>query len=343
MNKKFLVFVTTITLMFSSKAQDVGGFEAILLAGEDTEKLTQAYINPAMTGLIVGMNSGWYHTAKVHKKLGFDLTIGLNMSSVPSEEEIFRFADLGLANITSTSATGATVAGSNDLKAPVIFNGTIQGQNVTTSFNLPGGIKEDIPLSALPTPAAQFNLGLPGKLEAMVRFVPEVGSDDVTGNLLGVGLKKEITSWFGPMKRTPLHVSLLAAYTSMSVDYDIQSGSTIGGSGQKAELELSAYTIEAIASLNFPIISVFGGIGYSSGSSDLRMLGTYNLEYDTGLPAPFDTITESVSDPISLNFEESGIKTTIGTRISLGFFKIFGSYTLQRYNTLSAGIAIGFR
>ena len=346
MKKFLLVFVGVLTLTFSTNAKaqvTVDGFEAILLAADDAEKLTEAYINPAMTGLIFGMNSGWYHTAKVHKLFGFDISIGLNASIVPSSDEIFRFADLGLANTTSTSATAATVAGPNNLQAPATFSGTIQGQTVSANFTLPGGAKDDLPLNAVPTPAVQFNMGLPWKMEGMIRLVPEVGSDDVKGKLLGLGLKKEITSWFGPMEKTPLHVSLLAAYTSMTVDYDIQNDSSISGSGQQAEFDLSAFTVEAIASLNFPFINIFGGIGYSTGNADLKMNGTYNLEYDTGLPAPNNTITESVVNPLDLSFDASGIKTTVGARISLGFFKIFGSYTLQEYNTLNAGIALSFR
>ena len=59
-----LLCIATIT----TKAQEL---ESILLAAqEDANKLTEAYMNPGMKGLIYGMNSGWYHTAKVHKKLG---------------------------------------------------------------------------------------------------------------------------------------------------------------------------------------------------------------------------------------------------------------------------------
>jgi len=344
MKKFLLVFVGVLTLTFNAKAQNSDGFEAILLAAGDAEKLTQAYINPAMTGLIYGMNSGWYHTAKTHKLFGFDISIGLNASIVPSKDEIFRFANLGLSsNITAAAPTGATVGGPNNLQTAVTFNGTVQGQNVSATFDMPGGVKDDLPLNAVPTPAVQFSMGLPWKMDAMIRLVPEVGDDDVKGKLLGIGLKKEITSWFGPMEKTPLHVSLLAAYTSMTVDYDIQADSSIPGSGQRAEFDLNSYTVEAIASLNFPFINIFGGIGYSSGNSDLRMLGRYDLEYNTGFPPPNDTVTETVVDPLNLGFDASGFKTTVGARISLGFFKIFGSYTLQEYNTLNAGIALSFR
>lgn len=344
MKKLLLVFVGILTLTTTAVKAQNDGIESILLASGDAEKLTEAYINPAMKGLIFGMNNGWYHTAKTHKLLGFDIAIGLNASTIPSADEIFRFADLNLSsNITPGAPTAATVAGPNALQTPVTFNGTVNGQNVTATFNMPGGTKDDLPLNAIPTPAVQFNLGLPWKMDAMVRLVPKVGSDDVKGNLLGLGLKKEITSWFGPMEKTPLHVSLLAAFTSMKVDYDIQNGSSINGSNQRAEFKLNSYTVEAIASLNFPFINIYGGFGYNSGSSDLNMLGTYELEYDTGQAPPNDTITETVVDPLSLNFDAKGFKSTIGARISLGFFKIFGSYTLQEYNTINAGIALSIR
>lgn len=325
------------------KAQD--GLEAILLAGkEDAGKLTEAYMNPAMTGLIYGMNSGWYHTAQAHKTFGFDISIGLNASMVPSKDELFKFADLGLsASTTSTSPTGATVAGTNTLEAPVTINTVIDGQQVSASFNMPAGVKEDLPLNAVPTPSVQFTLGLPKQFDLMVRLVPEVGSDDVKGNLFGIGVKKEITSLFGVIEKLPLHISLLGAYTNMDVNYDIQNDSSIPGTNQVATFNLSAYTVQAIASINFPIINFYGGIGYSAGTSDLKMLGTYELEYETGQPFPYDTVKETVTDPINLDFDASGVRATVGTRLSLGFFKIFADYTIQEYNTVAAGIAFSFR
>lgn len=338
----FLIFLCCLSVHINAQND---GLESILYANiQDANKLTKAYLNPGMKGLIYGMNSGWYHTAKAHKTLGFDFSIGLNASIVPSEDEFFRFADLGLSSsTTSTSLTGATVAGTNTLEAPVTVSTEIEGQPVSASFNMPAGVKEDLPLNAVPTPALQFSLGLPKQFEVMVRLVPEVGSDDVKGNLFGIGLKKEITSLFGPIEKLPLHISLLGAYTNMDVNYDIQNGSSISGTNQKATFNLTSYTVQAIASINFPIINFYGGIGYAAGTSDLKMLGTYVLEYNTGYPAPNDKVEKTVTDPINLDFEASGVRATVGTRLSLGFFKIFADYTLQEYNTVSAGLAFSFR
>ena len=333
--KKLTLLVLLGLVTITSKAQEL---ESILLASkDDASKLTSAYINPAMKGLIYGMNSGWYHTAKVHKKLGFDISIGANLSIAPTEDELMVFADLGLTSISSASTTSPTVFGSGD-GAQMNVNAVVQGQNVTASFEMPSGISEDLPMNAVPTPSLQLSVGLPYKFDVMLRLVPEVGSDDVKGNLLGVGLKKEITSIFGALEKLPLHVSVLAAYSTMNVDYVIDGG-TIPGQDQRTEFKLNSYTVQAIGSLNFPIINIYGGIGYSGVNSSLIMLGDYELIYNTS----GGTIVETVTDPLNLDFDASGFRTTIGARLSLGFFKIFGDYTLQEYNTFSAGIAFSFR
>ncbi|HKJ06624.1 MAG TPA: DUF6588 family protein, partial [Flavobacteriaceae bacterium] len=295
-------------------------------------------------GLIYGMNTGWYTTAKVHKKFGFDITIGANASFVPSKDEMFSFSNLNLETVTANANEAPTVAGpKNRTNVTATVSTTVDGEEVSAEFIMPDGIKDDLPFNAVPSPSLQVGLGLPFKTDVIVRYVPEVGSDDVKGNLVGFGLKKEITSIFGPLDKLPLHISILGTYSTMNVDYDLQNDSSIEGENQKANLKLNAYNVQAIASLNFPIINVYGGIGYSSGTSTYKMTGTYTLEYETNQPAPYDTVSTTLVDPINLDFDASGVKATLGTRISLGIFKIFTDYTVQEYNTLNAGISFSFR
>ncbi|MDY0780179.1 DUF6588 family protein [Tenacibaculum sp. IB213877] len=340
MKKNIFLFLLLIVTAINTNAQN--GPEGILFASsQDANRLTKAYMNPAMKGLIYGMNNGWYHTAKVHKKFGFDISINLNGSFIPSKDEMFSLSNLTSVNqLNGGNITSATVAGSeNDgVLATVEFqeNGiTYQG-----TFDMPGGIKEDLPLNAVPTPAIQASLGLPFKSDIILRFVPKSGSDDVKGSLFGVGFKKEITDWFGPLDKTPLHVSLLATYTTMGIDYNIvddNPGDNIDIQNGKVDFNLNAYTVQAIASLNFPIINVYGGVGYTGGTSSLDMLGTYTIDYNLS-PTPRQLI-----DPLNLDFDASGFRTTLGARLSLGFFKIFADYTLQEYNAVNAGIAFSFR
>ena len=347
MKKSILTFLGACALTLSAQAQD--GFENILLADKaDATKLMKGYFNPAMKGFIYGMNNGWYHTAKVHKKFGFDLTVGLSASMVPSKDEVFTAT--GLTSISPNSISSPTLAGDSDgitgltVSKTMTING--QSQTVTAPLSLPGGIAGDLPLGAIPAPVAQLNVGLPFKLDAMVRFFPETdfGDDGGTAKVLGLGLKKEITSWFGPLDKLPLHVSLLAAYTSMDVTYGFpdQNGALTINNGS-AGFALKAYTMEAIASLNFPFIAIYGGFGYSAGTATLAIDGTYTGEYSYTAGGQTFTVNENINVPTDMEFDASGVKTTLGARLSLGFFKVFANYTLQEYNTLNAGLAFSFR
>lgn len=347
MKKVTLSLLTLLTLAFNAKAQE---FETIILAKEDASKLTEAYISPAMKGLVYSMNNGWYHSAKVHKKLGFDVTIGANISFIPSKDEVFNIANLNLSNNTSVTngmTSSPTVAGSEDIvPADLRYETTIKGQNVKADFTLPNGIKEDLPANAVPAPSIQVGLGLPFKLEAMLRYSPKVGSDDVKGGLFGIGLKKEITDWFGPLDKLPLHVSLLAAYTNMTVDYNIGDiDGDIKATNALTEFQLNSYTVQAIASINFPIINFYGGVGYNGGNTKLKLKADSDFiaSYTTNT-IPAASIEENLGrTPLSLKTSNGSFNATIGTRLSLGFFKIFGSYTIQEYNSVNAGIAFSFR
>jgi hypothetical protein len=335
MKKSILIILGAFALTFNTTAQE--GFEGYLLANKnDRVQLIEAYINPAMKGLIYSMNNGWYHTAKVHKTLGFDVSLSLNASLVPEEDEMFTLSGLTSINqATGSNITAATVAGSEDTRPLTTISFTEDGETYSTTFNAPGGVKESLPLNAIPAPALQVSLGLPAKFEVSLRLVPKVGQKDVKGSLFGVGLKKEITSWFGPLGATPLHVSLLAAYTTMNVEYNIEDAEDIAVQNGLAEFKLNSYTVQAIASLNFPILNLYGGIGYGAGNSTLKMLGDYTLSYGP--------LSRTITDPIDSAFDAGSFRTTIGTRISLPFLKIFGSYTLQEYNTANLGIAISLR
>jgi hypothetical protein len=69
--------------------------------------------------------------------------------------------------------------------------------------------------------------------------------------------------------------------------------------------------------------------------------GSKNVEYT--FENTNNTVTESITDPINMDFDTSGMRATLGARLNIGFFKIFGDYTIKEYNTVSAGIAFSFR
>ncbi len=347
--KKLVILFIIVSSMQYSKAQEL---ETILLAADDASLLTQNYLSPVMEGLMYSMNGGWATTAKVHKKFGFDLTIGLNASFVPDKAQTFAFvpSDYSFLSLPNGETKLQTVMSENDVETNVdisIPNG--DGTFKVASFNMPGGITEDLPVNAVPAPTVQIGFGLPFKTDIKARFVPNLNfDDDVEANLIGFGLQHDLTQYLGPLDKLPLSISILGAFSNMKVTYAIKdedaTDNVIVNNGE-AEFKMNTWTLQALASLDFKIITFYGSVGYNNGKTTTKMKGDYTLTYDVedSNGNQIGTIDETISNPINLEFEANGMRATIGTRLNLSIFKIFADYTFQNYNTATVGIAFSVR
>lgn len=337
--KKLSLLLFGVLFSISVKSQE---FEILLLANEDANTLFKNYMNPAMKGMQYSLNNGWYQTAKTHKKLGFNITIQANAAIVPKNAQSFLFNenDYKYLTIENGSNTINTVIGGKNTATLAVRIPEADDYKVA-SFKIPNGVGNDLPMNSVPSPMIQANLGISVNTDISVRYLPNINSNDIDGNLIGFGIKHNVMKYFGPLDNLPLNVSILGGYTKMNVLYDVQNSSKIQGNNQEAEFDLNTYTIQAIASLDFPIISVYGGIGYNKGNSTLKMKGTYELEYS--LENSNQTITESITDPLNMGFDTMAMNATFGAKLNLGFFNLFGDYSVNKYNTLSAGIAFSFR
>ncbi|MFK7831935.1 MAG: DUF6588 family protein [Winogradskyella sp.] len=331
-----------------AKAQDL---ETILLAADDASLLSQNYLNPAIEGLMYSMNGGWATTAKVHKKFGFDLTIGVNASLVPDMAKSFVFnpEDYSFISLPNGQSEVQTVMSEDNSETIIdvsIPNG--DGTFNVVNFNMPGGITEDLPVNAVPAPTVQVGFGLPFKTDIKARFVPTQRYDDVEAKLLGFGLQHDLTQYFGPLDKLPLSVSILGAFTNMSVTYqmnDADISDNVAVINGATEFEMNTWTVQALASLDFKLITFYGSVGYNSGKTTAKMKGDYTLTYDVedSNGNNIGTVNEFVSDPINLDFEANGMRATLGTRLNLSIFKIFADYTFQNFNTATVGVAFSVR
>ena len=324
---------------FSVNSQDL---ELLLLANDDASLLMGKYMSPVMDGMLFSLNNGWYHTAKTHKKLGFDITLNVNASIVPSASKSFQFNpnDYEYLNLESGSSTIQTVMGDNNnseigVRIPEANNYKV------AKFTIPDGIGEDLPLNAVPSPMIQASIGLPSNTDLSIRYLPSINTDDIEGNLIGFGIKHNLMQYFGALDKLPLNLAVFGGFTMLNTTYNIEEINGLSGNNQEVTFKLNAFTIQTIASLDFPLITIYGGLGYDKGTSTLKLKGTYELEYE--IESTNTTSTESVTNPINMDFDASGARGTLGLRLNLGFFKIYGDYTVKDYNTVSAGVAFSFR
>ena len=323
--KNLTIFLISLTTTFSS-AQLFNDLENVLAATtHDAQKLVDAYVAPLGQSLTYSLNSGWASSAKTHKKFGFDITFGINSPSVSDNAKSFNIKALNLQELTSSATRANTVFGAN---SNTTFTYTIPGTSITQSLEMPGGLGDELIMNSVPAPYLQVGLGLFFETDLIVRYVPKLENQGAELGLLGIGFKHNLVQYFGFMDKLPLNISALASYSKMNLEYQLSSTSP----DQMINYDVDTFTLQAIGSLDFPIISIVGGIGYGNGDIAFNMLGDYSLLYP-GTP----------KDPLSSEKTYTNTHAVIGLQANLLFLKLFANYTLQEFNTLNIGMSLSFR
>jgi hypothetical protein len=343
MIKKIALFLC-ISLGVNSNSQNFNNLELLLLASEDDRSLLfKEYLNPLVTSINFGMASGWAHTAKTHKKFGFDITVSANAFIIPSEEENFATSEFN--NLTSSSEYLPTVlGGSSDetIYVSIINNSDIMPNNLNTVFSAPSGIKENLPLDMLITPNIQLGLGLPFKTDLIIRYIPRRSNKNTNLELKGIGLKHDLLQHFGPADNAPLlNLSLLATYSNYNINYNIQKNSNLSGFGQAANINMENYLIQLLSSIDIKLITLYAGVGVSKGLSTLNLLGTYNLNYSIDDTAQVYTV--SVSDPLMVKWRRESMSAKAGISFNFPGIKVFTDYSYQEFNSITFGFSFGIR
>lgn len=313
----------------------------------------QAYIAPWAKAFGAGLNGSWYNTAKPHKFGGFDITFGANVGMVPSSDKTFDLGSLNLSatNYSSTSGglTGAvpTVAGSNQGVRSLSYS--VAGTKFAT-FETPSGSKWGF----IPVPTLQLGIGLPLGTEVKVRYVPTIPiKNDTKIGLWGVGLMHSIMQYIPGNKLLPLDVSIFAGYTKLTgkipLNLDPETGYTnaitLPLDNQSFNATVDALNVSAIASVSIPVLTIYGGLGYSKTNTTAKLTGNFPTPklYGTAVEYRNDGVLTGESFP-AINIKDfSGLRANIGFRIKLAVITIHADYTRAQYNVFSAGLGVSFR
>lgn len=314
-------------------------FDTFLEAGiEDANTLLESYMEPAFVGFGIGMNSGWYNTAKPHKFLGFDLNLSISAAKVPDSKQFFTFRDSDYSNVRLSNPSDnrlPTLFGPNlgaDDLPELTFLDPGTGQELVRITGPTGlGIDEDLPINAVPVPMIQLGVGLFKGTEVKLRYIPEQNFDDNgeeqgSVKLFGIGVMHDIKSLLPADKLLPFDLSLFVGYTALTSNVYVDAAA-----GQFAEFDASALTAQVVASKKLAIFTAFAGVGYAKSDIDFGLKGNYTTE------------TTTYTDPINFNFSNSGLRANVGFRLRLLIFNISGEYAIQEYNTYTLGFGVGFR
>lgn len=306
---------------------------------EDAKTFSESYIGPASEGVIYGLSNGWFNTAKGKDLANFEISLVGNASFVNDDSKGFQLntADynyLRFQNPAQQTGSVATVFGENDPEVVMIveFENDL-GVSEEAEITLPQGIGS-AGVSVLPTAYLQVSLGVLKVTETKGRYFPKTDIDDVNTELYGFGLQYEVTSWIPGGDLFPLHISALFGYTSFKASYDLQDNLNVEGDNQRISTDMNSMLFAALVSTKLKVVNFCGGIGYVSGTSDTDLLGTYRVK--SGVLKD-----SSITNPFGISKKVSGVKATLGTKLSLAFFRINVDYSFQKYNNVSVALNFG--
>jgi len=344
--KKVILIIVIIFLNMPLFSQ----FEDIFASQGDANKFVTEFTDPVFRGLMCATNAAWITSAKPLKPFRFEINISASGAFVPQDRETFKFDpnDYQYLKVDSGPNELPTLMGGDSqtqMKIVIPINNNTEIK--VLDFNAPDGIKNQLPLNAVPAPSLQISMGLPIGTEANIRYSPKL-TDDNGGfiQLFGLGIKHSISQYFpvptdenGNEKKRYINIAVHGAYQNISAGYDDTA------SDKAVHLDLSTISIQGIVSLDYKLISLYSSVGYTKGFTNLDVLGTYSYTYAVRDPVTNTFIrneTVTIDDPLSLNYDLTGMKYKAGLKLKLAFFRIFADYTLQEFPVATVGIGLKF-
>jgi len=329
--------------------QVFGQFDDVFSASkEDANKFITDYTQPLFDGFMSASNAGWFTTAETLKPFHMEFTLSGSAAFVPAEDETFVFneADYNYLKIDSGSNTLPTVAGEDAqtrLKVVIPYEGD---DYKVMDFDAPDGIKDDLPVNAIPAAAVQLTMGLPLNSEISLRYLPEITDDDGGYvKLFGMGIKHNLSQYFpAPKDEKGNKIKRNFNFSAFAAFQNIEAGYIDPDDDTSVIFSLNTISLQGIASFDYKLISIYSSIGYTQGTSSLDVLGTYDYTYtiEDEDGNYLGTINESITDPLALDYDMSGMNAGIGIKLKLIFLNIYVDYTIQKYPVAHTGIGIKF-
>ncbi len=349
---KLLAVAFLVTGLQTAQAQfntdDLGDLGTIFNGGQqDAELYFNNYFRPAILSFGNGLAGGWVNTAKPHKLLGFDLTVSMNLAAIPKEDATFNFNSAGFQNLILASGDPnlPTLAGSTSDAVLEFTSPTIDGADGVeidytgdTQFAAPGGLNLDFLYLAAPVPTVNAGIGLIKNTDLKVRFIPTVGTDDFELSLWGVGVLHDVKQHIPGLKLVPIDISAFVGYTKMNMDVAVttEPGDDFQAEDGLAEFEVSSTTIQVVASKKLAIFTPYASVGYNIVDNSFKTSGRFFYTNDLGATVDFANLDVTYSGA-------STTRLTAGFQLKLAILTLHADYTIQKYNTLTAGVGISVR
>ena len=204
----------------------------------------------------------------------------------------------------------------------------------TTDIVLPTGIGS-ANVNLIPTVFLQGSFSPFKGTEIKARYFPKIEQDDVEVGLYGFGMQQEFTSWLPADSVFPVTITGLIAYTKLNGNYNLTNTSTVAGENQRVETQTQTMLYQLLVGTKLKIFNVYGSVGYLDGKNETDLLGAYRVS--DGI-----LFSKEIIDPFSIKSDTSGILTSLGANVKLGFFSVNAAYTIADFSSASLGMNFSF-
>lgn len=347
------ILMSLITVNGFSQFLDIT--QVVLAGANDAEALLESYVAPFGKAIGADLGSGWYNTAKPHKKLGFDLTFTASIATVPVADESFLINDAGFTTLTSTATESPTIAGEKGTDGAPLNLGPFP-------LSSPPGAG----LNKIPMLNINLAIGLIKNTEIIVRYFPTVeisvaGNDYGKLGLWGVGVKHDILQWLPIVDKIPIDASILFGYTSFSSeilipkDYAITPTSyetnqisiidntTYAYDDQKLNFGINSINVSLLLSKKLLIFTPYIGVGMIKSNVNLDLMGHYPIPGGIAPPNLVVNDSDVQVDPFSIEVPNTMMHFAAGLRIKLAVITLHGQYTVGEYSMITGGFGICVR
>lgn len=269
-----------------------------------TGRNAAGYLEPLVDAFNTVLNSGLFHSARIHKN-------GVNVSLEFNYMRVY----FGGEDRTFTATTEHGFQPEQTVEAPTVVGAKeavyVEGQG-GTRFAFPGGFG----LESFSFAAPQIRVGALYGTEVMFRCLfMNTGTADLGSlNLYGFGLRHDI---------------------SRHVNIDLPVDISVGFFWQRFSMGENRGGDELLAANTF-------SLGFHV-SKKLRRVEPYaGLSYDRfSMAVSYHADSEDSSDAIDLSFDsEENLHAVLGLSLSLAFVTIQGEYNIAAQNAISIGMSL---
>ena len=315
--KKYILILTILfqNFVFSQNNFDSFLSDVVQESIHDSEIMLEGYMSPFGSAIGLGLNGGWYNTAKPHNLGGFDITAGLHIISIPSSAQSYNpendfeiFEIKGEKNIP-------TFMGDKNTNSQIVVNGE-------PIFNAPGGV--NVPY--VPIPYFQGSIGGPKKTDILFRLSPfKLDFGKMELGYWGIGLKHDLLQWIPIADKIPIDLSYLISYSKLSSSFNFDGNRSL-------DFKVRGLNQYLALSKKLSFITLYSGVGYHFSNSRLELLGNYNAQ---------DEVNQNLIDPLDFSFGNiNGFKADLGIRMKILIFNIHANYTRAEYDIFTVGLSL---